>query len=89
MTLKVSSVDVHPIDDHERLYCFASVVFEEEFVVHNIRLVKADSGIIVAMPSEEHRGTFRDLAHPIDNDCRKRIKKHVIRQYKKAVATAD
>lgn len=84
MSIDVTSVRVYPVDDgNDRLKAFASVVFNEEFVVHNLRLVEANSGVIVAMPNEEYRGNFRDIAHPITNNCRERIRRSVIEEYNK------
>ncbi len=80
--MEVTSVRVHPVESgNDRLLAFSSVVFDEEFVVHNMRLVVADKGVIVAMPNEEYKGDFRDIAHPISNDCRERIRTAVIEQY--------
>lgn len=82
MSLEISSVRVYPVDEgNDRLLSFASVVFNEEFVVHNLRLVEADSGIIVAMPNEEYRGNFRDIAHPITNSCRQMIREAIVEEY--------
>lgn len=85
--MDVTSVRVHPIEspDNDRLLAFVSVVFDEEFVVHNMRLVIADSGPIVAMPNEEYQGEFRDIAHPISNECRQRIQHSVIEKYNQEV----
>lgn len=86
MSIKVTSVRVYPVrEGNDRLLSFASVVFNEEFVVHNLRLVEADSGIIVAMPNEEYKGNFRDIAHPITNNCRERIRKSIIEEYNEEV----
>lgn len=86
MSIKVSSVRVYPVESgNDRLLAFASVVFNDEFVVHNLRLVRANSGIIVAMPNDEYRGSFRDIAHPITNGCRERIRENVIEAYNEEV----
>lgn len=86
MALDITSVQVYPEEsDNERLLAFASVVFEDDFVVHNMRLVQADSRVIVAMPNERYRGEFRDVAHPINNDCRERIRRKVLEEYNEKV----
>ncbi len=85
--MEVTSVDLNPVETGgERLLAFASVVFDEEFVVHNIRLVRAESGVIAAMPNEEYRGELRDIAHPLNNDCRERICAELIRDYNEQVS---
>jgi stage V sporulation protein G len=90
MSIEVTSVRVYPVEDgNERLLSFASVVFNDEFVVHNMRLVEADSGIIVAMPNEEYRGNFRDIAHPITNGCRERIREAIVEEFNREVPDAE
>lgn len=82
MPLEVTSTRIQPIDDDNgQLFAFASIVLDEEFAVHNLRIVKADSKLIVAMPNEEHKGEYRDVAHPITNACRERIRNAVLKAY--------
>lgn len=84
--MEVTSVDIKPmLDDDSRVLGFASVVFDDDFVVHNVRLVEAASGLIAAMPNEEYRGELRDVAHPLNNDCRSRIRGAVIEAYNEEV----
>lgn len=82
----MTSVSVYPVEEgNERLLAFSSVVFDDEFVVHNVRLIEADSRVIVAMPNEEFKGEFRDIAHPISNACREKIRESVITNYNQKV----
>jgi stage V sporulation protein G len=85
--MEVTSANVYPVDDddNDRLLAFSSVVFDDEFVVHNVRLIEADSRTIVAMPNEEFKGEYRDIAHPISNQCRDKIRQKVIEQYNEKV----
>lgn len=85
--MEITSVDIQSVEEgDERLLAFASVVFDEEFVVHNIRLVRAESGVIAAMPNEEYRGELRDVAHPLNNEARERIRSAVIGAYNEEVS---
>ncbi|MFB6344541.1 MAG: SpoVG family protein [bacterium] len=68
-------------DEDQRVLAYASVVLDEEFVVHNIRLVETEEKVFVAMPNEEYRDGFRDIAHPISNGCRERIFKAIASAY--------
>jgi len=80
--VEVTNVSVYPVEEgNERLLAFCSVVFDSEFVVHNLRLIDAESRVIVAMPNEEFKGEYRDIAHPISNNCRQKIRNTVIREY--------
>lgn len=65
------------------------MVLNEEFVVHDLRLVVADSGIVVAMPNEEHNGDYRDIAHPITSKCRQRIRSAIIQAYNSEVEPGE
>ena len=84
--MEISSVDLSRTRDSSgRVLAFASVVFDEEFVVHNIRLVRAKTGLIVAMPNEEYRGRLRDIAHPLNNSLRRKILDAVVQGYNREV----
>lgn len=84
--MEVTSANVYPVDDeNDRLLAFSSVVFDDEFVVHNVRLIEADSRTIVAMPNEEFKGEYRDIAHPISNNCREKIRETVVEEFNKKV----
>jgi len=79
--------------DEERLKAYAAVTFDDAFVVHNIRIVKGERGLMVCMPSrKKNDGTFKDIAHPITNDFRSALERKVLGAYddklKKAVAEA-
>ncbi len=84
--MEVTSVDVQPVDyEDNNLLAWVVVVFDEEFLVRNIRLVEADSGLVVAMPNEEFKGELRDIAHPITSECRQKIEEAVLGEYNRQV----
>ena len=63
----------------------ASITFDNEFVVHDIRVIDGNSGMFVAMPSKRTPdGEFRDIAHPITSSTRQTIQDAVLREYYKA-----
>ncbi len=62
----------------------ASITFDNEFVVHDIRVIDGNSGMFVAMPSKRTPdGEFRDIAHPITSSTRQKIQDAVLREYYK------
>lgn len=88
--MEVSNVSVYPVNqDNDRLLAFCSCVFDDEFVVHNVRLIEADSRVIVAMPNEEFKGEYRDICHPISNQCREKIRGQVIQEYNQEVPESE
>ncbi len=68
------------------LKAFCSVVFDDVFIVHSVKIIQGKENLFVAMPSQETRnGEFRDTAHPIDNDFRLKMEEVILRAYRDAV----
>lgn len=68
----------------EKLKAYAAVTFDEVFVIHNLRIVKGEKGLMVCMPSKKNNdGTFKDIAHPITNDFRHKLEQIVLDAYEK------
>ncbi|MDO8886302.1 septation regulator SpoVG [Candidatus Oleimmundimicrobium sp.] len=69
--------------DMNKVQAIASITFDDEFVVHNLRVVDGDKGLFVAMPSRKlPNGEYRDVAHPINTEMRERIQSAVLDEYK-------
>lgn len=80
--MEITSAEVHPVEyEDSNLLAWVIIVFDEEFLVRNIRLVEAESGLVVAMPNEEYQGELRDVAHPVTNECRRKIEEAVYEEY--------
>jgi stage V sporulation protein G len=79
--MKITEVRIF-LKGEEKLKAYAAVTFDEVFVVHNLRIVLGDKGLMVCMPSrKKNDGTFKDIAHPITNDFRNEIEKIVLSAY--------
>ena len=83
--MEITSVEVEPLNGDGNLLAWVSVVFDEEFLVRNIRLVEANNGVILAMPNEEYKDNLRDVAHPVTSECRDKISEAVIEEYNQKV----
>ncbi|ACA37706.1 Putative septation protein spoVG (Stage V sporulation protein G) [Lysinibacillus sphaericus C3-41] len=60
----------------------ASITLDNEFVVHDIRVIDGNTGLFVAMPSKRTPdGEFRDIAHPINSDTRNKIQEIILNAY--------
>jgi len=69
------------------LKAFCSVVFDEVFIVHSVKVIQGKEDLFVAMPSREVRaGEFRDTAHPIDNDFRLKLERVILEKYREVVS---
>ena len=84
--MKITSVNVRKIEkENSRIRGIASVVLDDCFAVHGIRIIEGDGGLFIAMPSRKTAtGGYRDIAHPINPDVRKMFEDAILDEYKKA-----
>ena len=86
--MKITEVRVFPKNE-EKLKTYAAVTFDDCFVVHNLRIVKGEKGLMVCMPSrKKNDGTFKDIAHPITNEFRGEMEKLVLNAYEEKLKEA-
>jgi stage V sporulation protein G len=65
--------------NEEKLKAFASITFDDCFVVRGLKIINGSQGYFVSMPSRRRKdGSYQDLAHPINNDMRKKIEDRVL-----------
>ena len=85
--MKITSVTVKKIDkENSRMKGIASVLIDECFAVHDIRIIEGDNGLFIAMPSRQtSTGGYRDIAHPINSETRQVFEKEIIEAYEKEV----
>jgi len=86
--VKITKVELRPMRDEGNLKAFCSVVFDDVFIVHSVKIIQGKDSLFVAMPSREMKnGQFRDTAHPIDNEFRMMIEAEILEQYRQLVAS--
>lgn len=79
--MNITSVTLRPVSMN-KVCAIASIVIEDSFVVHDLRVVNGDKGLFVAMPSRKlPNGEFRDICHPINADSRERLQDAVLAQF--------
>jgi len=84
--VEITRVRVFPVEE-EKLKAFVSIVLDECFVVSDIKIIQGANGLFVSMPSKRSRnGSFRDIAHPLNNDTRRMIEERIIGEYRKVVS---
>lgn len=84
--MEITQVRVFPVEE-DKLKAFVSIVFDECFVVSDIKIIQGANGLFVSMPSKRSRnGSFRDIAHPLNNEMRRRVEDRIIGEYRKVVA---
>lgn len=84
--MQVTEVRVFPVNE-EKLKAYVTITFDDSFVVRDLKVIKGNSGLFVAMPSKKRKdGTFKDTAHPLNNETRQMIEAKVLAEYEKESA---
>jgi stage V sporulation protein G len=87
--MEITDVKVIPVDD-EKLKAFVSIVIDHCFVVTDIKVIHGPKGLFVSMPSKKRKdGTFKDIAHPLNNQTRQYLEERVLSVYKQQVTHAE
>lgn len=83
--MKITSVTVRKFErDGNRMKGIATVVVDDAFAIHDIRIIEGDNGLFIAMPSRKTAtGEYKDIAHPINTDVRNMFQNAILEEYNK------
>ena len=82
--MEITEVRINLVEGDEKLLAFATVTFDNCFVIRDLKVINGKRGYFVAMPSKRMKdGSFRDIAHPLNNETRKKLEERVIQEYEK------
>ena len=85
--MQVTDVRVRMVSKDSKMKAVVSVTFDNEFVVHDIKVIEGEKGLFIAMPSKKSaEGEYRDIAHPINSATRDRIQKIILDKYDEVMA---
>lgn len=85
--MEITDVRIRKLTQEGKMKAIVSVTFDNEFVVHDIKIIDGQNGLFVAMPSRKMAdGEFRDIAHPINAETRQKIQESVFAEYEKNLA---
>lgn len=88
--MKITDVRVRKVLKQGKMKAVVSITFDNEFVVHDIKVIEGEKGLFIAMPSKKSAdGEYRDIAHPINSDTRQLIQQMILDAYEKAAAAED
>ena len=83
--MNITQVRVFPVEE-DKLKAFVSIILDDCFVVSDIKIIQGNNGLFISMPSKKRKnGSFRDIAHPLNNETRRRIEEEIIREYREVV----
>ena len=84
--MEITDIRIKKVDSDNKLKAYVTVTFDDCFVVHNLKIITGQYGRFVAMPSRKTRdGEFKDIAHPINSDFRKKIQDRILEEFDKGV----
>jgi stage V sporulation protein G len=88
--VQITDVRLRRVNSEGRMKAIASITIDNEFVVHDIRVIDGNNGMFVAMPSKRTPdGEFRDIAHPISSTTREKIQAAVLAEYERAATEEE
>lgn len=83
--MEITEVKVFPAKEMgSRLKAYATVVFDNCFIIRDLKVIEGDKGLFVSMPSRRRKdGTFRDIVHPLNSETRQMMEDAIINEYNK------
>jgi stage V sporulation protein G len=88
--MHITDVRVRKVSKEGKMKAVVSITIDNEFVVHDIKVIEGDKGLFIAMPSRKAGdGEYRDIAHPINSDTRDRIQGIILEKYEIVALEAE
>ena len=88
--MNITDVRVRKIAKEGKMKAVVSITIDDEFVVHDIKVIEGEKGLFIAMPSRKASdGEYRDIAHPINSQTRDRIQSLILEKYQELLNTED
>lgn len=85
--MNITDVRVRRVAKEGKMKAVVSITIDEEFVVHDIKVIEGEKGLFIAMPSRKATdGEYRDIAHPINSETRERIQNIILDKYEQVLA---
>lgn len=84
--MNITDVRVRKVAKEGKMKAVVSITIDDEFVVHDIKVIDGEKGLFIAMPSRKAAdGEYRDIAHPINSDTRERIQKIILKKFEEVM----
>jgi stage V sporulation protein G len=86
--MKITEVKIYPVEDGGRLKAYATMVFDDCFIVRDLKIIEGDKGFFISMPSRKRKdGSFRDIVHPLNSQTRTDVEKTIVDEFTKSLET--
>ena len=88
--MQITDVRVRKVDKEGKMKAVVSITIDDEFVVHDIKVIDCEKGLFIAMPSKKATdGEYRDIAHPINSKTREDLQNLILSRYEQALLEPD
>jgi stage V sporulation protein G len=88
--MKITEVKIYPAKNGGRLRAYATIVFDDSFIVRDLKVIEGNKGLFVSMPSRRRKdGLFKDIAHPLNADMRSLIESTVIKEFNQSPENSE
>jgi len=88
--MQITDVRIRKVNKEGKMKAVVSITLDNEFVVHDIKIIEGEKGMFIAMPSRRAGdGEYRDIAHPINSETREKIQTIILEKYEVAASAED
>lgn len=88
--MQITDVRVRKLTKEGKMRAVVSVTFDNEFVIHDIKVIEGDKGLFIAMPSKKAAdGEYRDIAHPINSETRDKLQQVILERFEQTMAEEE
>lgn len=88
--MQITDVRVRKVEKEGKLKAIVSITIDDEFVVHDIKVIDGEKGLFIAMPSRKaNDGEYRDIAHPINSGTREQLQDLILERYHAELAAEE
>ena len=88
--MNITYVRIRKVEKEGKMKAVVSITIDDEFVVHDIKVIDGEKGLFIAMPSRKASdGEYRDIAHPINSATRESIQNLILDKYKQEIENAE
>ena len=87
--MQITDIRIRSVEKEGKMKAVVSITIDDEFVVHDIKIIEGEKGEFIAMPSRKNaEGEYRDVAHPINSETRTQIQELIMQKYREEIAEA-
>ena len=88
--MKITDIRMRRMTNDTKMKAVVSITLDDEFVIHDIKIIEGEKGMFIAMPSRKSAdGEYRDIAHPIKSETRTALQKMILAEYEKDNTEAE